>query len=81
MFDSQIFQVFLLFLTCVRIRCDDYYTDDDVNLPSMFRDSCNLETQAALAEIKSNVQDLQSLVVALREKIEPDIKLPTPDAS
>ena len=43
-----------------------------------FGRSCEAETQMAMAEVKSEIQDLQKLLVGLRQKLDPDFKLPPP---
>jgi len=40
--------------------------------------SCDTETQLAISEVKSEIQDLQQLLVGLRQKLDPDFKLPPP---
>lgn len=40
--------------------------------------SCDTETQHALDEIKLEIQDLQQILVGLRQKVDPDFKLPPP---
>lgn len=39
------------------------------------RPSCDNENQIALAEIKLEIQNLQQLLVGLRQKLDPDFKL------
>jgi hypothetical protein len=47
--------------------------------PSHQENSCDTETQVAMAEVKSEIQDLRQLVIGLRQKLDPDFKLlPSP---
>jgi len=65
---------------------DDYDgdTDDEYRgfIPRYNHDvlarNCDTEYTNTLAEIKSEIQNLQQLVVGLRGKVDPDFKLPSP---
>src|SRR6218665_476154 len=42
----------------------------------VFPSNCDTDKRNALTEIKSEIQNLQKLVVDLRQKLDPDLKLP-----
>lgn len=79
MHQTKLVGVFVLFLTAVGVRCswqpfDDYETDDYSDGPAWH---CDTETKNALAEVKSEIQALQELLVGLRQKLDPDFRSPT----
>lgn len=90
MHQTKLVGVFVLFLTSVGVRCswaqyDFYGTDDysdgperhDIDYSDGPARQCDTETKNALAEVKSEIQALQELLVGLRQKLDPDFKLPT----
>ena len=91
MYKAKLAGVYILFFTSVCVRCRsrikalprdvlDLYSPDVLTWNS--RDvplrNCCTENQNTLAEIKSEIQKLQQLVVGLRQKVDPDFKLPPP---
>ena len=84
MFQTKLFGIFILFVTSDGVSCqsgEDTEHHLSFNHPvyeDPERPLCDTENQNALAEIKSEIQNLQQLVVGLRQKLDPDFKLPPP---
>jgi len=91
MYQRKLVGLFILFVTSVGDRClgsswpfDGYDADDYTDYTdtrSRPTSSCDTENQNALAEIKSEIQNLQQLVVGLRQKLDPDFKVEPSDES
>src|SRR6218665_295351 len=94
MYETKLAVIYILFVSSVSVGysyrqrifpLDDYDEDgDDYRdlIPRYNHDvparNCDTEYTNTLAEIKSEIQNLQQLVVGLRGKVDPDFKLPTP---
>ena len=89
MYEAKLAVVYILFATLVCVRCShrSWYLGlyKHLRSRSIHHDvpsrNCDTENKDALAEIKSDIQNLQQLVVGLRQKLDPDFKSPTPRKS
>ena len=75
MHEVKLAGVFILVVTSVCVRCSSRIRPLHRDVPAW---NCDPENKNTLAEIKSDIQNLQQLVVGLRQKLDPDFKLTTP---
>ena len=91
MYETKLAGVYILFVMSVCVKCspgqkdwpfnyggdsDDYRGDNAIDDHDVPAGNCDAENKNTLAEIKSEIQNLQQLVVGLRQKLDPDFKLP-----
>lgn len=94
MYQYKIIGAFIISMLSVGIKCqsrEDRESFSDTLMPPrprvnyhwpshnhFHRRSCDTEDQIAMDEVKSDIQNLQQLLVGLRQKLDPDFKLPLP---
>ena len=79
MYEAKLAVVYILIAASACVRCSGWYWSNLRSHRPIHHDvpvrNCDTENKDTLAEIKSEIQNLQQLVAGLRGKVDPDLKL------